>query len=143
MEQQRNLKLVIQIFLYGFIALISAIGIANIFNTISTNINLRRREFAMLKSIDMTDKSFKKMLNLECIFYGTKALFYGIPIGILICYFINQGFGNLVEFTFGLPWLSIIISIVAVYLVVFSTMIYSSRKVKKENIIDVLRNENV
>lgn len=142
-QAQRNLKLIINIFLYGFIALISAIGIANIFNTISTNINLRRREFAMLKSIGMTDKGFKKMLNLECFFYGTKALLYGVPISIGICYLINQGFGNLLEFAFNLPWASIIISIVAVYLIVFVTMIYSSSKIKKENIIDVLRDENI
>lgn len=142
-QQQRNLKLIINIFLYGFIALISAIGIANIFNTISTNIILRKREFAMLKSIGMTEKGFKKMLDLECFFYGTKALLFGLPIGILICYFINKGFGNLVEFAFNLPWSSIIISIVSVYLVVFITMLYSSSKIKKENIIDVLRDENI
>lgn len=143
MQNERNLKLIINIFLYGFITLISAIGIANIFNTISTNINLRRREFAMLKSIGMTDKGFRKMLDLECFFYGTKALLYGLPIGIFICYLINKSFGNMIEFAFGLPWASIIISIVAVYLVVFITMLYSSSKIKKENIIDVLRDENI
>lgn len=142
-QEQRNLKLIINIFLYGFIALISAIGIANIFNTISTNINLRKREFAMLKSIGMTEKGFKKMLDLECIFYGTKALLLGLPIGILICYLLNQGFRNLVEFAFSLPWASIIISIVSVYFVVFMTMIYSSSKMRKENIIDTLRDENI
>lgn len=142
-QMQRNLKAIINIFLYGFIALISAIGIANIFNTISTNIHLRRREFAMLKSIGMTDKAFKKMLDLECVFYGTKALLYGLPIGILICFFINQGFGNLIQFAFNLPWSSIIISIIAVYLVVFTTMIYASRKIKRENIMDILRDENI
>lgn len=143
MQQQINLKIIIQIFLYGFIVLISGIGIANIFNTISTNINLRRREFANLKSIGMTDKQFKRMLNLECVFYGTKSLFYGLPIGILICYFINQGFANAVTFIFTLPWMSIITSILAVYLVVFMTMIYSSRKIKNENIVDVLRDDNI
>lgn len=142
-QQQRNLKLVINIFLYGFIALISAIGIANIFNTISTNILLRKREFAMLKSIGMTEKGFKKMLDLECIFYGTKALLFGLPIGIIICYFLNQGFGNAIEFAFSLPWSSIIISIVSVYFVVFITMLYASGKMKKENIIDSLREENI
>lgn len=142
-QSQRNLKMIINIFLYGFIVLISSIGIANIFNTISTNINLRKREFAMLKSIGMTDKGFKKMLNLECFFYGTKALMFGLPIGVIICYFINRGFGNMVEFVFNLPWRSIIISIVSVYLVVFITMIYSTSKIRKENIIDVLRDENI
>lgn len=142
-QEQKNLKLIINIFLYGFIALISAIGIANIFNTISTNINLRKREFAMLKSIGMTEKGFKKMLDLECIFYGTKALLFGLPIGILICYLLNQGFGNLIEFAFSLPWASIIISIISVYFVVFMTMLYSSSKMRKENIIDTLRDENI
>lgn len=142
-EAQKNLKLVIQIFLYGFIVLISAIGVSNIFNTISTNINLRRREFANLKSIGMTDKQFKRMLDLECIFYGTKALLYGLPIGIFICYLMNRGFANVVEFIFTLPLTEILIAIIAVYGIVFATMIYSSRKVKKENIIDVLRDENI
>lgn len=143
LEAQKNLKIVIQIFLYGFIVLISAIGVSNIFNTISTNINLRRREFANLKSIGMTDKQFKRMLDLECIFYGTKALLYGLPIGILICYLMNRGFANAIEFIFALPLKEILIAIIAVYVIVFVTMIYSSRKVKKENIIDVLRDENI
>ena len=143
MEANRNLTLIISIFLYGFIVLISLIGIANIFNTISTNISLRRREFANLKSIGMTDKQFKHMLDLECVFYGTKALLYGIPIGILLCFLLNFAFGNMISFNFELPWESILIVIVAVYLIVFITMLYASKKVKKENIIDVLRDDNI
>ncbi len=143
LQLETNLKIVIQIFLYGFIVLISAIGIANIFNTISTNINLRRREFANLKSIGMTDKQFRHMLDLECIFYGSKALLYGIPLGVLVCFLMNKGFGNMIQFIFKLPWSSIIISIIAVYAIVFITMLYSSSKVKKENIIDVIREDNV
>ena len=143
LQMQNNLKLVIQIFLYGFIVLISAIGIANIFNTISTNILLRRREFANLKSVGMTDKQFKKMLNLECFFYGTKALLYGLPIGIFICFLLNLSFSNAVRFIFVLPWDAIIISVISVYIIVFVTMIYSSKKVKRENIIDVLRDDNI
>lgn len=83
------------------------------------------------------------MLNLECIFYGTKALLFGVPIGVIICLLINRGFANSVDFIFRLPWDSIIISIIAVYAVVFITMIYSSRKMKKENIIESLRDDNI
>lgn len=143
LQMQKNLNMIISIFMYGFITLISAIGIANIFNTISTNVTLRRREFANLKSIGMTNKQFKKMLNLECFFYGTKALLYGLPLGIFICYLINKAFGNLVTFLFFIPWHSVIISIIAVYVVVFITMIYSSKRVKRENIIDVIRDDNI
>lgn len=83
------------------------------------------------------------MLNLECIFYGTKALLFGLPIGVAICFLINRGFANSIDFIFRLPWDSIIISIIAVYAVVFTTMIYSSRKMKKENIIEALRDDNI
>lgn len=142
-QQMKNLKLIIEIFLYGFIILISAIGVSNVFNTISTNIALRRREFANLKSIGMTNKQFKKMLDLECIFYGSKALLYGLPLGILVCFFLNKSFGNMFSFIFEIPWSSILVSIIAIYVIVFATMLYASRKVKKENIIDVIRDDNI
>jgi len=83
------------------------------------------------------------MLNLECIFYGTKALLYGIPLGILVCFLLNQAFGNMLAFLFEIPWNSIFVSVIAIYFVVFATMLYASRKVKKENIIDVIRDDNV
>ena len=137
------MMLIIQIFLYGFIVLISAVGISNVFNTISTNIALRKREFANLKSVGMTEKGFKKMLNLECIFYGTKSLLYGLPISMIICYLMNKSFNYQSYMLFNIPWLGIVISIIAVYLVVYITMIYSRNQIKKENIVDVLRNDNI
>lgn len=143
MENNEKLKNIFQIFLYGFICLISLIGIANIFNTISTNIALRRREFANLKSIGMTNKSFKKMLDLECVFYGTKSLLYGVPIGIVLCYFLNKAFAESIVLIFKIPWSSILIAAFAVYSIVFITMIYATRKVKKENIIDIIRDDNI
>lgn len=142
-QLMRNLKLIIEIFLYGFIVLISLIGVSNIFNTITTNVNLRRREFANLKSIGMTDKAFNKMMNLECLFYGTKSLLWGLPIGCAMCYLLSKAFESEIMFMFKIPWSSIAIVIVAVYLIVFMTMKYAKGKIKKENIIDVLRDDNI
>lgn len=143
MEAMNNLKLIIQIFLYGFIVLISLIGISNIFNTITTNVNLRKREFANLKSIGMTDKAFNKMMNLECLFYGSKALLFGLPIGCVMCYLLSKAFSGEIMFMFRIPWSSIAIVIVAVYLIVFMTMKYAKNKIKKDNIVDVLRDDNI
>lgn len=143
MQLMNNLKLIIQIFLYGFIILISLIGVSNIFNTITTNVALRRREFANLKSIGMTDKAFNKMMNLECLFYGTKALLFGLPIGCIMCYLLSKAFSNEIMFMFKMPWSSIAIVIVAVYAIVFMTMKYAKNKIKKDNIIDVLRDDNI
>jgi len=130
-KQIGNMKLIIEIFLYGFIILITLIGVSNIFNTISTNIALRKKEFAMLKAMGMTNKGFNKMMNLECIFYGTKALLYSLPLSILICYIIYNSMQGVFGFGFILPVNSITISIVGVFLIVFMTMIYRKQKNKK------------
>ena len=55
-EAEKSMVLIISIFLYGFITVITLIGITNIFNTITSNMELRQKEFAMLKSIGMTKK---------------------------------------------------------------------------------------
>lgn len=143
MQTMNNLILIIKVFAYGFITLMALITTANVFNTITTNINLRRREFAMLKSVGMTSLGFKKMLNYECIFYGLKALLYGIPSSIFVTYLIYLTFKHGVETSFYLPVNNILISILTVFFIVFISMMYSMRKVKNENILDALKKENL
>ncbi len=143
LQSNRNIITIISVFSYGFIILISLITIANVFNTISTNVNLRRREFAMLKSVGITNHSFNKMLNFECIFYGLKALLYGLPVSIGVTFLIYNSMENGVEMGFYLPTQSILISIFSVFLVVFVSMMYSMKKIRHENILDALKNENL
>ncbi len=142
-EMDRSLLLVINVFTYGFIILISLITIANVFNTVSTNIHLRKREFAMLKSVGMSDRGFNKMMYFECILYGLKALIYGLPVAFTITYFIYQGMMAGVDVPFALPWVSVGISILSVFLVVFTSMVYAVKKVKNENIVDILKSDMV
>ncbi len=142
-EENRNVITIIRVFAYGFIVLISLIAAANVFNTISTNISLRRREFAMLKSVGMTQKGFNKMMNFECLLYGSKALIFGLPVSAGITYLIYLAVTDGIETTFRLPWGAIGISVLSVFLVVFATMLYSMSKIKKENPIDALKNENL
>lgn len=142
-EQSRNMIMIVRVFAYGFIVLISLIAAANVFNTISTNISLRRREFAMLKSVGMTAKGFNKMMNFECLLYGSKALLLGLPVSCGITYLIYLAIMEGYETTFHLPWGAIGIAVLSVFLVVFVTMMYSMSKIKKDNPIDALKNENL
>ena len=140
----RALIMIIRVFSYGFITLISLIAAANVFNTISTGINLRRREFAMLKSVGMGKKGFNKMMCYESLLYGLKSLLFGLPVSCVMAYLmymLSVGTGHEIPFT--LPWSSIAIAVISVFAVVFSSMIYSMRKIKKENTIDALKNENI
>lgn len=135
--------LVISIFLYGFIGVITLIGITNIFNTITTNMNLRKKEFAMLKSIGMTKKEFNRMIRLESIFYGLKSLIIGIPIGTILSYGMYTVFRNNMEMEYVLPYKSIVISIVFVAVIIGIIMKYSMSKINKQNVIETIRNDNI
>ena len=143
MEESRSLVTIIQVFSYGFIVLISLIAAANVFNTISTNIHLRRREFAMLKSVGMEQRGFNRMMNFECLLYGSRALILGIPVSCGITYLIYLAISEGYETEFHLPWKGIGISTASVFLVVIVTMMYSMSKIKKDNPIDALKNENL
>ncbi len=140
-EEQQILLL--SVFSYGFIVLISAISIANIMNSVLTGLSLRKREFAMLRSVGMTPKGFAKMMNYESIFYGIKSLLFGLPVSFAVMVVIYKVFANKFNYGFTLPWLSILSVIVAVFAIVGSAMVYSGARVKKENIIDALKQENV
>ncbi len=143
LQAGRSIVTIISIFSYGFIVLISLISIANVFNTISTNINLRRIEFAMLKSVGMTDRSFNRMLSYECIFYGLKALFFGLPVSVLVTCLIYVSVGLGVELPFRLPTGSLVVSIISVFIVVFSSMIYSMKRIRHENIMDAIKSQSL
>jgi putative ABC transport system permease protein len=140
-QREQQMILILSVFTYAFIILITAICVANIINTVSTSIALRKREFAMLKSVGITPKGFNKMLNYESIFYGLKALLYGIPISILVMYIIHRVLLTSFEYPFTIPLQSLVIAIVSVFVIVGTAMLYSSRKVKKDNIIDALKQE--
>ncbi|WP_232698054.1 ABC transporter permease [Brevibacillus daliensis] len=142
-QQEEQMIMLMSVFTYGFIVLITLISIANIFNTISTSISLRKREFAMLKSVGMTPQGFNKMMNYESIFYGIKSLLYGLPLSIAVIYLIHKSAMYTFSYRFTLPWTDILFVIVAVFVIVGAAMLYSSSKVKKENIIDALKQENI
>ncbi len=142
-ESQRMLVTVVRVFSYGFIILISLIAMANVFNTVSTNVMLRRREFAMLRSIGLGERGFRKMMNYECIIYGCKGLLWGLPAAVALTYVIYRITGNIVERGFYIPWYSVAIAVGSVFAVVFATMLYATNAIRRDNPIDALRQENI
>lgn len=142
-KENRAMITVINIFVYGFITVITLIGVTNIFNTITTNMMLRSKEFAMLKSIGMTRKEFNSMIRLESIFYGLKSLIIGLPIGLGLSYVLYKSFNVSMEMQYSIPWIPIGISALFVFIIVFITMKYSLNKINKQNIIETIRNDNI
>ena len=144
MKQTNNLILVVKILMYGFISLVTLIGVTSVFNTISTSMALRKREFAVLRSIGLTNRGFNKILFFESLFFGMKSLIFAIPVSIGITVLIHYTLADMVSIsTIIIPWKYIIISIVSVFVIVLLTMMYSTSKIKKHNIIEQIREENI
>ena len=144
MKQANNLILVVKILMYGFISLVTLIGVTSVFNTISTSMALRKREFAVLRSIGLTNRGFNKILFFESLFFGMKSLIFAIPVSIGVTVLIHYTLADMMSIsTIIIPWKAIIISIVSVFIIVLLTMMYSSSKIKKHNIIEQIREENI
>lgn len=144
-QERRNdekLILTMKIFLYGFIAIVSLIGITNIFNTVTTGMELRGKEFAMLQSIGMTKKEFDKMIRLESVFYGSKALIIGVVSGTILSYVIYISAGES-QLKYTLLLLAIVMSVIVVIILLHGIMKYSIAQIRKQNIIETIRNENI
>ena len=142
-RQMNKMVLWISVFLYGFIIVITLIGVTNIFNTITTSMSLRSKEFAMLKSVGMTNKEFNRMIRLESILYGLKSLVIGCIIGTGLSYLLYKSFARSIDFGFEVPITAIIISAIFIFLVVGITMKYSLNKINKQNIIETIRRDNI
>ena len=140
-ESNQNLLRIISVFAYGFIILMTAICTANIINTTSTGISMRRKEFAMLKSVGMTPKIFNRMIIYESLFYGVKALIFGMPAGLLFMWLFYKSTAGSIYSRFTLPWLNIILVVVMIFVITGLSMMYSVRKIRKENVIEALKGE--
>lgn len=133
--------LIMQVFIYGFITLMTLISVANIFNTVSTGIDLRCKEFAMLKSVGVTPKGFRRMLRFESLFYGLKALVYGLPLSLIISVLMWKSLTEGFTLAFQPDWRIYLGVIVAVFCITGISMAYATSKVKKDSIIETLKSE--
>lgn len=139
----KTMILILSIFIYGFITVVTLIGITSVFNTITSNMQLRQKDFATLKSIGMTKKEFNRMITLESLFYSLKSLVIGIILGLIGSYAIYKLLSSGIDFRYVLPYKAIIISILFITIVVFIIMKYSINKVNKQNIIETIRKDNI
>ena len=143
MREQYNTLLAYKIILYGFVILITLIGVTSVINTINMSVTLRRQEFAMLRSVGLTPSGFNKMIIFECLLFGLKSLIYGISVSLVITYLFHLSFNKMAKTSLIIPYASIIIAILGVFIIVLITMWYATKQIKKENILDIIRKESI
>lgn len=141
MMKEKSIISAVQFLSYAFILLITLITVFNIINTMTAQIANRKKELAMLKSVGMTPKEFKKTLIFESMFYGLFGLLFGVPLSLVI----NRVVGYIISKDNPIPfsvniWLYLI-ACVAVFVIIGLTMIYSLKLIKNNSIIDSLKDD--
>jgi len=137
----RSATLMIEILIYGFVIVVSLIGSVNIINTLTTNIILRKREFATLKAIGFTQKGLKKMIVLEGVLYGIVGTIYGSIIASGLSYLMYKSMRGIQEFKWNIPWTAIGIAGAAAIIIGYLSVLSPLSRIKKENIIDTISEE--
>lgn len=98
----------------------------------------------MLRSVGLSPKGFNRMLFFESLFFGLKSLLYSLPVSFIMIYLINLSTGGIYDFGhIIIPYKAILIAILGVFILILMTTLYSARKIKKENILDALKDENI
>jgi putative ABC transport system permease protein len=140
-RRKRSIILMIQLLIYGFVVVVSLIGSVNIINTLTTNILLRKREFASLKSIGLTQKGLKKIITLEGILYGIVGTIYGSIIGCILSFLMYQFLIGVNEFAWKFPWDAILIAGASAIIISFVSVLPPLARMKKENLIAVIKED--
>lgn len=133
-----TVSLMLNTVMYGFTILLTLIAIANIVNTISTAVHMRRQEFAMFRSVGMEERVIKKMLLLETILYGLRALIIGMPISILLSFLMFNTIETKV-FAFELNYSMYMMMIFAVFIIIGLSMLLSASRIRNDSIIEALK----
>lgn len=142
-ETMRALRIVVMTFGYGFITLITLISVMNIINTVSSGMEERRREFAMIKSVGMTPRSFKKSIYLENIRYGVMALVWGLPVSLGLDFLMYKILGSSFDYGYTFRWYYYLAAALAVFAVIGVALLYALDKIKKDNIIETLKRDDI
>ena len=141
MVDQRNSILVIKLFLYGFVTVITLISLTNILNIIYTGILLRKREFGMLQAIGMTRGQISRMLLLECSLYGATGALWGVLIGGGLFAFLMYQISNITQgFVLNFfPWSMMLITFFAAILISLAAGFFPIRSVVRGRVLDMIR----
>ncbi|OPA73000.1 ABC transporter permease [Paenibacillus selenitireducens] len=140
-KNKKESELVIKVLVYGFITVISLIGSLNILNTITISIITRRKELAALKSIGMSQRALKKMIIYEALIYGFSGSLQGIFFGCMLSYIIYLAASGISTIEWSIPYGACLITFVAALFLSYVSVLIPLRKIQKDNIIDVIREQ--
>ena len=140
--QARLMAVTVNTFIYLFAAICGLIAVANVFNTLTNALMLRRREFAMLKSVGMGNRAFRRMIAYECASYAWHGFAIGLALALLATYGLYQAMMlSYATYRLTLSWAEIGASLALMVAVIAISVAYALRRSRAANVVEALRDD--
>ena len=138
--QARLMATTVNTFVFLFAVITGLIAVANVFNTLANALILRRREFAVLRSIGMGGRAFRRMIAYECASYALRGFLIGFALAALASVGLYQAMAlSYSTYEFQLPWPQVGASLVVVLAVILVSVAYALRRCDSSNVVEALR----
>ncbi len=138
------LATIVNVFCLLFTVILALIAMANVFNTVTNSLILRRREFAVMKSVGLSNRQFRRMIMDECTNFGIAGLIPGLVISAGISYLLYAVIGQSIDgLIFNLPWGYVALAIAMTAVVMGISVAYGMHRCKADNVVEALRSDGI
>ena len=141
-ESTQMLVTVVNVFCLLFTVILALIALANVFNTVANGLILRRREFAVMRSVGLSNRQFRRMIVSECVRYGLRGLVPGLVVSALVSYALWRMVSlSLSGLDFTLPWAYVALAVGMTVLAMAASVAYGLRRCRADNVVEALRTD--
>lgn len=143
-DSNQMIATVVNVFCLLFAVILALIAMANVFNTVTNSLILRRREFAVMKSVGLSNRQFRAMVAEECVAWCIRGLVPGVLLSLLVSFLLWQVIsGSMTGLAFTLPWSYVALAAAMTMAAVGASAAYGMHRCRADNVVEALRADAV
>lgn len=143
-DSNQMIATVVNVFCLLFAVILALIAMANVFNTVTNSLILRRREFAVMKSVGLSNRQFRAMVAEECVAWCIRGLVPGVLLSLLVSFLLWQVIsGSMTGLPFTLPWNYVALAAAMTVVAVGVSVAYGMHRCRADNVVEALRADAV
>lgn len=143
-DSNQMIATVVNVFCLLFAVILALIAMANVFNTVTSSLILRRREFAVMKSVGLSNRQFRAMVAEECAAWCICGLVPGVLLSLLVSFLLWQVIsGSMTGLPFTLPWNYVALAAAMTVVAVGASVAYGMHRCRADNVVEALRADAV
>lgn len=143
-DSNQMIATVVNVFCLLFAVILALIAMANVFNTVTNSLILRRREFAVMKSVGLSNRQFRAMVAEECVAWCIRGLVPGVLLSLFVSFLLWQVIsGSMTGLAFTLPWSYVALAAAMTVVAVGASVAYGMHRCRADNVVEALRADAV